>query len=241
MTDSKIDIMMKAYVNPDVEPFSFNRKNHRGLKAASVIAAALVLTILSTLIIPSLTDDRHSFVLTVNAASDRAEDGQIGTVYSEHSVYDKDMNPVDRYYVMDAELILDGDHIEDVSFRSINGFGRFFVMYNPDPDDYHDDVGWWCDAEGKLDTDYVGWRTYDYDEYYNKAEINETNDWSVPSLYHIQYTATNDDDRFLQPDEASSERDDIIEITVTFSDGAVRTRRLSVTYPDGMMTVKEIK
>ena len=45
---------------------------------------------------------------------------------------------------------------------------------------------------------------------------------------------------FLQPDGASESRNDIIELTVTFTDGETQTRRLSVTYPDGVMTVQEI-
>lgn len=240
MTDERIDSMMKKYCDPDVEAFGFKPKQHKAIKAVSVIAAALVLMVLCTLIIPSLTKGRHDFVLTVNAASDREEDSQTGTIYTECSVYDQDRYFIERYYVMSAELMLDGDNIEDVSFHSLNGYGRFTVFYDPDPDDYHDDRGWSCDSDGKVDPDYVGWRTYDYPEYYNIAHIDPANDWSEPYLYHIQYIAVADDGYFLQPDAASSDRDDIIEITVTFDDGDTQTKRLSVTYPDGVMTVKEI-
>lgn len=240
MTNEKLDRMMKNYVDRDTQVFAYHEKKHRGLKAVSVIAAALVLTVLGTLIIPSLNKGDHHFVLTVNAASNRAEDSQVGTIYSEYTTYDPNRNPVDHYYVMDAELMLNGDDIKDVSYRSQNGYGRFFVYYNPDPDDYHDDVGWWCDSEGNEDPFYVGWNTYDYNDYYSISDIHPTNDWSEPYNYHIQYTAVDDNDKFLQPDDATSDRDDIIEITVTFDDGDTLTKRLSVTYPDGVMTVKEI-
>ncbi len=241
MTDEKMDRMMKSYCNPQAEVFEYKPKKYRGLKAASVIAAALVLTVLGTLIIPSINKDSHNFVLTVNAASDRTENSQTGTIYSENFVYDNNMNQVDHYYVMDAEVMLGGDDIEDVSFRSLNGYGQFFVLYNPDPDDYHDDLGWWCDSEGNLAPDYVGWRTYDYDEYYNKAKIYPTNDWSKEYLYHIQYSAIDDDGYFLQPENATADRNDTIEIFVTFTNGDTLTKRLNVTYSDGVMSVEEIR
>ena len=48
------------------------------------------------------------------------------------------------------------------------------------------------------------------------------------------------DGYLLQPDDFSEQFNDIAEITVTFTDGETQTRRLSVTYPDGVMTVQEI-
>ena len=240
MTDERFDKLMKNCVDPETEAFGYRPRKRTVLKTVSVTAASLVLVLLAAVIIPVLGGGKHSFVLTVNAAGDRAGDSQLGTIYTECNVYDKDMNFIERYYIMQAELMLNGDDIEDVSFRSLNGYGRFSVFYDPDHDDYHDDCGWSCDPDGNIDMDYAGWRTYDYPEYYDIAYIDPANDWSVPYLYHIQYIAIADDGYFLQPDAVSSDRDDIIEITVTFTDGDTLTKRLSVTYPEGIMTVNEI-
>ncbi|MBQ6336492.1 MAG: hypothetical protein IJI50_04590 [Ruminococcus sp.] len=240
MTEKRFDEMMKAYCDPKVEPFTFEKKKKTRLRGVAVMAAALVLVILGAIVIPSLTGSKHSFVLTVGAVDDRLIDRQTGTVYSEHKVYDKDMKPVETYYVLQADFMLNGDDIKDVSYRSVNGFGRFSVFYNPDFDDYHDDLGWMCDSEGNIDSDYTGWRTYDFDDYYNVADIDASADWSEQYRYHIWYIAVDDNDMFLQPDGASESRNDIIELTVTFTDGETQTRRLSVTYPDGVMTVQEI-
>lgn len=246
MTDNKLDCMLKAYCDREAEAFEFKPKKRARIKAVSVIAAALVLTVFAALIIPSLSKGKHSFVLTVNAANTRLQDSQSGTVYTEYTVYDKNKNRLDHYSVMEAELLINGEDIEDVSFRSLNGYGRFFIWKNPDFDDYHDDVGWWCDSQGNPDPLYVGWRTaYESDsvdrvDYYCEAEVDRSNDWSSQYQYSISYNAVDDEDCFLQPEAATSSRDDVIEITVTFADGDTLTKRLSVTYPDGIMTVEEI-
>lgn len=243
MTDERFDKMMTAYCDPDTEPFVYHEKKHRGFKAASVIAAALVLAVLGALIIPSLTKAKHSFVLTVNAAERGVSDEQVGTNYHTMTVYDKDHNFVEQYQAMDAELLINGDDIEDVSFRSLNGYGRFFVWTNPLPFDYHDDIGWWCDADGDEDPLYTPWHTRylpDDSDYYTVTDIEHTNSWNTPYLYNISYTAVDDDGYYLQPENASDDRNDIVEITVTFTDGDTLTKRMSVTYPDGVLTVEEI-
>ena len=240
MNDNKFDKLMTAYCDPEVEGFEFKKKKNTGAKKISVVAAALIMVLLGTLIIPALSGSKHSFVLTVNAASDRLRDEDIGNVYAENSVYDKDMNFIERYYVMSAEMAIDGDDIDDVSFRSVNGYGRFYVSHDPDPDDYHDDSVWTCDPDGDPDPFYSGWRTYDFNEYYVTSNIDTTNDWSKYCQYRIVYNAVDDNDLYLQPDKVTEDRNDIIEITVTFTDGDTLTKRLGVTYPDGIMTVKEI-
>lgn len=247
MTEKRLDEMMNAYCDPETDAFAFKEKKHKGVKTASVLAAALVLVLLGVFFLPTMTGRKNSVVIEISAADTRAEDNQIGTIYCENTLYDSKMNPVDHYYMMDAELMLNGENIEDISFRSLNGFGRFFVWYNPDFASYHDDVGCWYDSQGVEDPFYTGWKTYDggeIEEYHYHTRFADAGDndsfWSREYHYRIQYIAVDDNDRFLQPDAADESRNDTIEITVTFSDGDMLTKRLSVTYPGGVMTVKEI-
>lgn len=50
MTDNKLNIMMKNYCDPNVKTFEFKLKQHRGIKAASAIAAAIALVTAVTLL-----------------------------------------------------------------------------------------------------------------------------------------------------------------------------------------------
>ena len=65
---------MKKCMNPEVETFAYQPKKHRGVKIASVIAAALVLAISGTIILPLLTASRHGFVI-ITAAETTDEEG----------------------------------------------------------------------------------------------------------------------------------------------------------------------
>ncbi|MBQ3264493.1 MAG: hypothetical protein IJH07_01820 [Ruminococcus sp.] len=240
MTEKKMDELMKAYCDPDTEPFVYQEKKHSGLKAASVIAAALVLVVLGTLIIPSLMKTKHSFVLTVNAAGREVSDEQVGTAYTKVTVYDKDHAYIGEYYKMDTQILMDGEDIDAISFRSLNGFGKFILWYNPVKGDWREDSGMWYDADGNEDSSFNGALYRIEGDHYEKADAIYTSNWSTEYRYNLYYVALNDEGTFLQPDEATEDRNDTIEITVTFTDGETQTRRLSVTYPDGVMTVEEI-
>ena len=51
MTNEKLDRMMKNYVDRETQAFAYHEKKHRGIKAVSVIAAALVLIIALALVL----------------------------------------------------------------------------------------------------------------------------------------------------------------------------------------------
>ena len=240
MNEERFDRMMKAYCDPETEAFSYRERTSRRIGIKSMIAA-LVLVMISAMMIPAFFSNRHSFVLEVSAAENRLLDSASGKVYSEITMYDMNGNFLDRYYTMEAEMLIDGDDIEDVSFRSLNGFGRFCVWYDSDSENIGDDWGMWYDSGGEEDPFYLGRPDkFGLSEYYAKSDLDHTADWSKQYRYHISYVATGDDGYFLQPEDICGERDDIIEITVTFSDGDILTKRLSVTYPDGVMAVHEI-
>ena len=244
MTDKKLDEMMTAYCDPEVEKFEFKEKNKSRTKAVSALAAALVLVMLAAFIIPAFTGTEHSFVLTVNAAERKATDEQVGTAYSVVAVYDKNNNPIGSYYTIGTQILMNGEDIDDISFRSLNGYGEFMLWRNSDKDSWRDDTGMWYDADGNEDSFFNGAPDGIFDrlegEYYAPAEIVHTNDWSTEYRYALMYYALNDERKFFQPDEGIEGRDDIIEIKVTFSDGDTMTKRLSVTYPGGVITVSEI-
>ena len=241
MNENSFDRMMKRFCDPETDAFVYHeRKNHR-ISPKSAIAAALVLALISAMLLGALFSPRHSLVLEVSAAENRLSGSESGKVYSEVTVYDTEMNLLDRYYEMEAEMLLSGDDIADVSFRSLNGCGRFFVWYDPDFENYSDDWGMWYDPDGNEDPFYIGRpNKFGLNEYYSKSDPDYTADWNRQYQYHISYVAVGDDGYFLQPEEISAERDDMIEITVTFRDGDTQTKCLSVTYPDGVMAVREI-
>lgn len=241
MNEKRLDEMMKVYCDPDTKPFVYRARRHSRSKAVSVLAAALVLVIFGTLIIPSLNKTKHSFVLTVNAVGREITDEQTGTMYTKTTVYDKDHERIGEYYTMDSQILMDGEDIKDISFRSLNGYGAFILWDNHVKGEWRDDSGMWYDADGRENGSFNGAPPYRIDEdHYEECSITYTNDWSVEYRYNLNYVAINDEGTFLQPDEATEDRNDIIEITVTFTDGETMTRRLSVTYPDGVMTVEEL-
>lgn len=243
MTDKRIDEMMTAYCDPEAEAFEFKEKKRGGVRAVSAIAAALVLVMLGAFIIPALTGVGHSFVLKVNAAERKAADDQVGTTYSIVTVYDKNDVFVGSYYTIGTQILMDGEDIENISFRSLNGYGEFMLWYNPDKDSLNDDVGTWYDADGNEEGSFNGVPDGILDilegEYSAPAEIVHTNDWSAEYRYALTYYALDDEKKFFQPDEGIEDRDDTIEIKVTFTDGDTVIKHLSVTYPDGIMTVNE--
>lgn len=77
MTNEKLDRLMKNYVDRDTQAFAYHEKKHRGLKAVSVIAAALVLIIALVLALPIIISSENNRVDT-----DSTMKRYIVTVYS---------------------------------------------------------------------------------------------------------------------------------------------------------------
>lgn len=252
MTDERFDQMMTEYCDPDAEPFAYHEKKHRGLKAASVIAAALVLTILGTLIIPSLTKAKHSFVLTVNA-----EEVSRGKYIVEKTVASvklsdvDDGRPLDDYIDTAVRMSITGEDIADISVRSLNRHGEFFIIraggYEVNDDGKFISDGSYAelyDADGNIDPDFMVRPVTAENDYDGDVIV----DWNMlegskgvfDGDYLIDYMPLGEDGYLLQPNDFGEQFNDIAEITVTFTDGETQTRRLSVTYPDGVMMVEEL-
>lgn len=252
MTEKRLDEMMKAYCDPDTQPFAYHENKHRGIRTASVIAAALVLTILGTLIIPSLIKTKHSFVLTVNA-----EEVSRGKYIVEKTVASvklsdvDDGRPLDDYIDTAVRMSITGEDIADISVRSLNRHGEFFIIcaggYEVNDDGKFISDGSYAelyDADGNIDPDFMVRPVTAENDYDGDVTV----DWKIlegaegvfDGDYLIDYMPLGADGYLLQPNDFGEQFNDIAEITVTFTDGETQTRRLSVTYPDGVMTVEEI-
>lgn len=253
MTNEKLDKMMAEYCDPDTQPFAYHEKKHRGIKAASVIAAALVLAVLGTLIIPSLTKTKHSFVLTVNAAEVSRGKYIVEKKVASVKLSDiEDGRPLDDYIDTAVGMSIIGDDIADISVRSLNHHGEFFIIWNAGGYEINDDGKFISDesyaelydADGNIDPDFMVRPVTPENDYDGDVTV----DWKIlegaegvfDGDYLIDYMPLGADGYLLQPNDFGEQFNDIAEITVTFTDGETQTRRLSVTYPDGVMTVEEI-
>lgn len=253
MTDERIDKMMADYCNPEVEPFAYHEKKHKGLKAVSVMAAALVLVILGTMIIPALAGTKHSFVLTVNAA-----EVSRGKYIVEKKVTSIKLSEtgggrsLDDYIETAVGMSVTGDDIADISVRSLNRHGEFFIIRNTGGYEVNENgrfvsdgsFAQMYDADGNADPDFEVRPAIDENEY-DRDFIVEWNmlegaEGVFEGDYLIDYMPLGADGYLLQPNEFDEQFNDIAEITVIFTDGDTLTKRLSVTYPDGVMMVEEL-
>ena len=253
MTEKRFDEMMKAYCNPEVEPFTFEKKRKTRLRGVAVMAAALVLVILGAMVIPSLTGSKYDFVLTVNAEEvSRGKyivDKKVASVKLSDT---KDGRALDDYIDTTVSMSVTGDDIADIGVRSLNRHGEFFVIKNAKGYEVNDDgrfvsdksYAQMYDADGNLDPDFMVRPVTPENDYDGDVIV----DWNMlegaqgvfDGDYLINYMPLGADGYLLQPDDFGEQFNDIAEITVTFTDGETQTRRLSVTYPDGVMTVQEI-
>lgn len=85
MNEKKFDEMMKAYCDREVDSFELKERRNP-MKYTSVLAAALVLAILATIVVVPRASSDNSFTLTVSAAQSEKED-VLHYVVSEEKLY----------------------------------------------------------------------------------------------------------------------------------------------------------
>ena len=125
MNKNQFDMMLKSYCDRDVEQFEFRERNHK-TKYTSVLAAALVLSILSSvLFLPP--QNKNDFTLTVSAAetlmnNDTAVSSSVLEFYSAEGYF------LDAQEKNQVIIGIDGDEIVDVKMKSQNGYNQFFLI-----------------------------------------------------------------------------------------------------------------
>lgn len=124
MTNEKLDRLMKNYVDRDTQAFEYREKKHRGLKAVSVIAAALVIAVGITLIpFPK----SYGFTVVANAADMPQElsadspiaVGEISRVSSGGMVDDGSVMYVTEQ--ASADITVKGENIKKITYRVNQG------------------------------------------------------------------------------------------------------------------------
>lgn len=235
--DEKLDLMMKNYCNRESAnlDFVYRPKKNYAIKRC-VLAASLAMAILiGGFAYAGLNKNSNYFTITACAAT-----AKNNAVLSKWNIICKDdlgntLSDVDSVCL---NIGIDGNNVADISVKSENSCGFFDVI----------------DGNSIYSLNANGENCSNYDCRYRESEtisnatalycfsINEgevfNEDFFEKYDKVIIYKPCNNDGYCLYADELDNARDDVIKITVTYTDGTTETQTVSVTYPNGEMMYK---